>query len=216
MSEKPTIIVDFRERASKVPELIVKKGASVRFNQLVLGDYIISKRIAVERKTSSDFIKSIYDGRLFDQIKRLSESYELPVLIVEGNLEEQLIEMQNPNVFRGALVSLAIYYNAKIFYSENESETADYLVILARQENKKKEILTEPIIKGKPKIFDNEKWVYFVVQSLPYVGPKNAKLLLERFHSIRNLANSSMIELSSVLGIAKAKKVYEILNYEIK
>lgn len=216
MSEKPTIIVDFRERSSGVPELIVKKGASIRFNQLLLGDYIISQRIAVERKTSSDFIKSIYDGRLFDQVKRLSENYEIPVLIVEGNLEEQLFELQNPNVFRGALVSLAIYYNVKIFYAENESETADYLVILARQENRKREILSEPIIKGKPKIFDDEKWVYYVVQSLPYVGPKSAKLLLENFHSIKNLANANMMEIARVIGKAKAKKIYEILNYEVK
>jgi ERCC4-type nuclease len=137
MSEKPIIIVDFRERTSKIPELIVKKGASVKFNQLTLGDYIISERIAVERKTAHDFIKSIYDGRLFEQLKNLSDNYEIPILIVEGNMEEVLFEVQNPNIIRGALVSMAISYNAKIFYSENENETADYLVIIARQENKK-------------------------------------------------------------------------------
>jgi len=215
MSEKPIIIVDFRERTSKIPELIVKKGASVKFNQLTLGDYIISERIAVERKTAHDFIKSIYDGRLFEQLKNLSDNYEIPILIVEGNMEEVLFEVQNPNIIRGALVSMAISYNAKIFYSENENETADYLVIIARQENKKRTI-GEPIIKRKPKVYENDKWVFYIVQSFPYIGPKNAKLLLQNFHSIKNIANANFMELARVIGKAKAKKIYEIINFEIK
>ena len=78
------VIVDERERGSRVPEELKKFDVFVKFDTLIVGDYLISSDVVVERKTASDFINSIIDGRLFDQAGRLKDSYERPIIIVEG------------------------------------------------------------------------------------------------------------------------------------
>lgn len=84
MQGKISIIVDHRERYSGIAYLLAKMGAEVEEQQLAVGDYILSERMAVERKRATDFLDSIVKKRLFDQIGRLAAAYSKPVLIIEG------------------------------------------------------------------------------------------------------------------------------------
>ena len=58
----------------------------LRFMALEIGDYIVSDRLAVERKRTDDFACSLIDGKrnLFAQLSDLARVYEKPVLIIEG------------------------------------------------------------------------------------------------------------------------------------
>ena len=80
------IVVDERERRSGIPDLLRQAGAIIDFAQLKVGDYVVSPKTAIERKTIQDLLNSIYDGRLFVQCSQLNEHYAKPVLIVEGNI----------------------------------------------------------------------------------------------------------------------------------
>ena len=80
------IVVDERERKSGIPDLLRQAGAIIDFAQLKVGDYVVSPKTAIERKTIQDLLNSIYDGRLFVQCSQLNEHYAKPVLIVEGNI----------------------------------------------------------------------------------------------------------------------------------
>jgi ERCC4-type nuclease len=82
----PVVYVDERERSSKVPQLLIEKGVTVIFKFLDVGDYVISNRIGIERKTAIDFAKSIADGRLFDQASRLLQTFEKAIIVIEGSL----------------------------------------------------------------------------------------------------------------------------------
>ena len=53
------IVVDSREAASGIPEILRKRGLYVQMKTLDVGDYIVSS-YAVERKTVHDFITSLY------------------------------------------------------------------------------------------------------------------------------------------------------------
>ena len=74
------IYVDEREKNSGVPEILRGLGVTVIYRKLDVGDYVVSDRTAIERKSAGDFIRSIIDGRLFDQCRRLSEVYELSLI----------------------------------------------------------------------------------------------------------------------------------------
>ena len=96
------IVVDERERRSGIPDFLRQAGAIIDFAQLKVGDYVVSPKTAIERKTIQDLLNSIYDGRLFVQCSQLNEHYAKPVLIVEGNIvdlmdipEEQEEENEN-------------------------------------------------------------------------------------------------------------------------
>ena len=59
------IVVDEREKNSQVPDLLRMMGVFVDYEQLAVGDYIVSSETIIERKTIHDLINSVYDGRLF-------------------------------------------------------------------------------------------------------------------------------------------------------
>ena len=82
------IIIDHRERNSNIIEMIKKTEIDIEIKTLPVGDYIVSNRIGIERKTISDFESSLISGRLFDQIQRLNKAYEFPIVLLEGNVEE--------------------------------------------------------------------------------------------------------------------------------
>ena len=62
------IIVDNRER--KLMALLDKKKDTITYNseQLDIADIIISDEVAIERKEGFDFVTSIIDNRLFEQL----------------------------------------------------------------------------------------------------------------------------------------------------
>ena len=67
-------------------KLLESMGLEVTLRNLEVGDYVISERVAVERKTASDFISSIIDPQrnLFRQMADLARTYDRPILILEG------------------------------------------------------------------------------------------------------------------------------------
>ena len=75
------IIVDDRESRSGVPD---KLKGEWEYNHLKIGDYVIPKTgICIERKEGGDFISSANNGRLFEQINRMTDAYDHPILLIE-------------------------------------------------------------------------------------------------------------------------------------
>ena len=68
------LVVDEREKKSRIPDLLKAVGINVEVKTLPVGDYIVAPETIVERKTVSDLISSIFDGRLFDQCNRLKDN----------------------------------------------------------------------------------------------------------------------------------------------
>ncbi|WP_054864967.1 ERCC4 domain-containing protein [Methanosarcina barkeri] len=78
--------MDFREAKSGVANVLDKLGVEIIFTTLEIGDYVVSDRLAVERKRTDDFVSSLVDGKrnLFAQLSNLTRVYQKPVLIIEG------------------------------------------------------------------------------------------------------------------------------------
>ena len=80
------IIVDNRERKSGISEELSDLDVNFEFSQLELGDFILSDDCVVERKTISDFLSSLVDGRLFSQAKNLKDHFDKVLYILEGDI----------------------------------------------------------------------------------------------------------------------------------
>ena len=78
------IIIDNREQ--KLINILDQKKDIIKYDteQLDVADIVISDEVAIERKEGFDFVSSIVDNRLFDQLQRLKEAYSYPILILEG------------------------------------------------------------------------------------------------------------------------------------
>uniref|UniRef100_A9A9R8 ERCC4 domain protein n=1 Tax=Methanococcus maripaludis (strain C6 / ATCC BAA-1332) TaxID=444158 RepID=A9A9R8_METM6 len=201
---KATIILDSRER--HIGRYLSEK-AEVEFKTLEIGDYILSDRVAVERKTAEDFENSIIDKRLFNQVMDLKK-YERPLMIIEGNEFVRIHE----NAIRGMMFSIMIDYQIPIMFSRDIEDTADILVKLAEREQiKEKREISIRYGKRPMSLKERQK---FLVEGLPDVGPVMAENLLDNFNSVENIFTASEEELKSVDGVGPitAKKIKEVVT----
>src|SRR3990170_8134387 len=100
---KAKVVVDVHEPLD-ICTLLSEFDLEVERKSISPGDYIVGEGWAVERKTTGDFVQSLFKGRLLEQLDRLSETYSKPVLLVEGDLEVELGLRRNPRAIWGALI----------------------------------------------------------------------------------------------------------------
>jgi len=209
------VYVDEREKRSGVPELLIRKyGMVVTFKNLPVADYVVSERVAIERKSVSDFLKSLTDGRLFNQAKRLKEAYPKPFIIVEGKWDYVARAERASKAASSALASLVYDFGIGVIYALTKEDTARVIKFLAEREQGEQRRKVPVKAQGKPPIGDVRQWQLFLVQCLPGVGPKLAERLLERFGSVRAVFNASVAELGKVdgLGLSKAQEIVKVLT----
>jgi ERCC4-type nuclease len=196
------IIADNREKNALVISELRAKNIIVRLEQLEVGDYLVGNTI-IERKTTNDFESAILDGRLFEQLKNLTEHDE-SIVIVEKN--ENSYTRLHPNAIRGAILSIAKKWHIPLIFTLNEKETAEYLALLA-----KKEEMAPPKTRVKRIVKTPLEEKQFILEGLPGIGPATANKLLKEFNTIKNIVNASEKDLARVIG-KSAKKVYEVIN----
>ncbi|AKB80508.1 ATP-dependent RNA helicase, EIF-4A family [Methanosarcina horonobensis HB-1 = JCM 15518] len=207
------IVIDHRETKSGVAKVLNRLGMELNFAALEIGDYVVSDRLAVERKRTDDFASSLIDGKrnLFAQLSDLSRVYEKPVLIIEG--EDLFTSRQiNPNAIYGSLVSIAIDFGVSILYSRDEEETASILKILAKREQTEEKREINP--HGKKSASTLAEQQEYLISSISNIGPKAAKNLLSHFGSVDAVMRADTEELKKVKQIgpktaARIKEVFE-------
>ena len=212
--KKLRIVVDEREKKSGIPDLLKGIGISLEIKMLPVGDYIVAPDTVVERKTISDLISSIFDGRLFDQCNRLKEHYQFPILLIEGDIDEIEELTENPLIFYGAISSIAIDFKIPVIHTPNASHTSKLLISMCSRKDASK----GPFIKKIRKSRDIQKQQLSVLCSLPGVGEKTAIRMLEKFGTPLMVLSSSITELSKVggLGEARAKNIKKVLQEQSK
>ena len=208
------IVADEREKKSGIPNLLKGIGINLEIKTLPIGDYIVAPETIVERKSISDLVSSVFDGRLFDQCNRMKENFQFPIIIIEGNTDkiEELVE--NPFVFYGAVSSVAIDFKIPIISTPNASHTAKLLVSMCSR----KDIAKGPFIKKIRKSDDIQRQQLSVLSSLPGVGEKLAIRMLEKFGTPLRVFSASSTELSKISGLGelRAKKIKKMLQVKSK
>jgi len=204
---KVVVIADYREK--DVIQYLKSMGAIVNEIKLEVGDFICSEsRIAVERKTHSDFVSSIIDGRIFEQAKVLKENFERPVILVEGYSNRKI----SGNALKAALASLIVDFGISLLNTRNPYDTARtvYWIAKKEQEENRKEVGFK--VKKKPKElrFLQER----IVASIPGVSTILSKRLLEHFGSVEKVFSAKEEELKKVKGIGEklASKIRKVLT----
>jgi len=206
------IVIDEREKASGVPRELSRLGVLADYRLLPVGDYILSEDVCIERKSCSDLIASIYDGRLFEQLSQLTHHYAKSFLLIEGNVASALEDMENPNVFYGTIASISLSLPISLVYATNKEQTSRIIYALANHVGR--EMPSRPLVKGRKLGMDIPEQQLSIVSSFPGVGTVLAERLLEKFGSPREIVSAKAQELAMVQGIslARASKLIKILN----
>lgn len=214
MADTVKIIVDTREMKTTVAKSLFELGAVIENEMLAVGDFILSDRVIVERKTVKDFLQSIIDGRLFSQISNMVLNFEKPVILVEGQEDIYEERMIHPNAIRGAIASLAVDFRIPIIQTTCEHETAMFLYQIAAREQL--DLKRNTSIRGERKPIDSKFLQEYIVTGFPGIGTGIAQNLLRHFKTIKSIVNADVKELQNVekIGKKKAEQIKEILEKE--
>ncbi len=202
------VYVDERERNSDVPKYLMGMGVTVIFKQLPIGDYIPAEGYVIERKRVDDLAKSVFEGRFFDQIRRLRSCGSKAFLIIEGNLNYLSKITDKYKAVEAALITAIIFNELPVIYTNNTRHTAMVIKYIAEKLQESRErtpVLPTYRKQPKPKELNFKDWQLYILSSFPGIGPKLADKLLRKFGSLKAVLEASPLELSRVEGMSEEK-----------
>lgn len=210
------VMVDKREIRSHVVHTLEKLGTDVTLTTLEVGDYVVSDRVGIERKTAEDFLSTLLDGRdLFGQVSDLKRAYDRPLMIIEGE-GIYTARQVHPNVIRGVLAAITIDFGVPIIFSRDEEDTAALISVIAKREqvDSKREIN----LHGKKTASTLKEQQEYLVSAISEIGPVVARNLLRHFGSVERIMNASREELMKVelVGPKTADRIKEVVSGEYK
>jgi Fanconi anemia group M protein len=208
------VVADQRETdASIARELSTREDVSVRLETLEVGDYVLSDRVAVERKSVADFLDTLTGGdrSMFEQVGDLARHYARPIVVLEG---EGLFEQRNvhPNAIRGALSSLAVDFDASVLQTADEAETTDLLHVLAgREQSVSDREVSVHGEKGSKTLTEQQE---YVVSSIADIGPVTARALLDHFGTVEAVMTAREDDLLEVAGVGQvtAERIRDVVG----
>lgn len=207
-SDKVKIAVDHREDPI-FDDFFRGHGADVDRRTLEVGDFLCSARVVIERKTRADFEQSIIDGRLFTQLQHLTSNYPCVVILVEGTEDNGRL---NRKALLGAYSAVMADFGASLIFTDDVEKSAEIIFSVAKHEQIARK---QPMrIFAKRKALTAAQSQRAIVETLPMVGPKLAKKLLEHFGSIERIFTADENELLEVekVGKKKAKLMRAIIS----
>jgi ERCC4-related helicase/ERCC4-type nuclease len=210
------VVIDQRELDSAIArDLSTREGIETRLETLAVGDYVLSDRVVVERKTVADFLDTLTGGdrSMFEQVGGAARHYARPVVVVEGG---DLYGERNvhPKAINGALASLAVDFGASVMRTAGEEETADLLEVLAEREQDEGGRAVS--VHGEKQSRTLAEQQEYVVAAIAEVGPVTARSLLEEFGSVEAVMTADEATLQETEGVGEvtASRIREVTGSE--
>lgn len=214
----------------------IKNNINISSKQLDIGDINIKYEeidLIFERKTISDLLSSLKDGRLHEQKYRLLENYNSQNItyIIEGDDIISSKNFSNQNILSGIYYHTLYRDGIHIVYTKNIEETTTFILLLANKcflnpsKFKRKENSTYiDNIKTKTKKIENiTKDNCYVLQlcQIPNISKTIAQNIANKYKTFRDLIKAldesdnkkELLCNINKIGELKATKILEYLNY---
>lgn len=227
-NEKPRVIVDLREFRSSLPSILHGNNFSVIPCQLLVGDYILSPKICVERKSIRDLIQSLSNGRLYSQCEAMTEYYEIPVLLIEFEQHQSftsppfsdLSSEIGKNDVQSKLVLLTLSFpNLRIVWSSSA-----YVTSIIFQDLKAMEQEPDPasaasigLEAGQDSTNTYNQAPLDLLMGLPYITMKNYRnVFYGGVKDIQEASETSERKWSELIGPEAGRRLYSFFRKQLK
>lgn len=217
------IIIDTREKADMKEYFVssfIKDGINPKLEVLHAGDFLIYGKteedaVLIERKEASDFISSLKEGRLWEQMKKMKASgIDDRRVIIEGDpMKAKALRYgrkTTPAHIFGAYEGI-FGWGAKIVWTADKYETSAYLRNLCHKKQKPKKYFA---LRASPKVEMTlrEKKLYWI-QGLPGLGGKSSRIILSTYPTLNDFINDiENIDKLDGIGKKTKKDILEVLN----
>ncbi len=199
------IRIDTQEQRSGIPALLAAMPqVRMEVTPLRMGDYDVggNPRRVFERKTGSDFLISLAQGRLFAQLTALLKSRFAPILLLEGDPLRVGYSQMRPESIRGALTYITAILHVPILPSSGPSDSA-HLVYAAAKQCQVRHAARGPAGGRRGASLPEQQMQ--ILLSLPGIGPITARAVIARFRSLHDLLSADATALASVPGVSPAR-----------
>lgn len=233
------ILIYIDNRESELFSLInneKKENISIHFKTLLIGDVVIIYKdityCIMERKTMSDLLSSINDGRYHEQKYRLIHSSDISshniIYLLEGIIPED-----KTNIIMSCVASISLFSQCSIFRTLNINESLDYIIGMALKI--KKNIDNGKIIQTtlvqyshlvhqkKQNNITYENIQHIMLNQIPKVSNVTSDAIYKKYNSISTLIDAIKVDktcLSTLTYECNGKKrklnknaVSNIINY---
>uniref|UniRef100_A0A4W3HSV6 DNA repair endonuclease XPF n=1 Tax=Callorhinchus milii TaxID=7868 RepID=A0A4W3HSV6_CALMI len=227
--EEHCIIVDMREFRSGLPSLIHKRGIDIEPVTLEVGDYILTPDICVERKSVSDLIGSLNNGRLYAQCVSMTRYYKRPMLLIEfdpsksfslnskGTIHQEI--SANDTTSKLALLTLH-FPRLRILWCPSPHVTAELFEELKQGRPQPDAATAMAIAADLDTLSESGKYnpgSHDFLMKMPGVNSKNCHALMNRVENLTELVSLTKDSLADILGNANnAKLLWEFIHSSCK
>lgn len=218
------LIIDNRE-PKEIIALLQSRVDNVELDNLNIGDFIIKNNdgdivLIFERKSLSDLIASIKDGRYNEQSFRLSEceiNNRSIYYIIEGNIMN-FCNKNNETIQKmlfSSMLSLSYKKGFSLLHTSGPVETAEFIIrfyeklktekITKQEKQEKEDIKYSEVVKTVKKAnITKDNINEIMLSSIPGISIIVANELMKEYKTINNLINS-LVENNNCLNNFKIK-----------
>ena len=216
------VIIDMRELKSHLPFILHRNGFLIEPQTITVGDYILPNMIAIERKSVSDFVQSLENGRLADQAAAITERFQRAALLIEFE-RGRPFQLQTTHYLKSGIISvtevssrlvllLLHYPKLRILWSSSPLNTvhifSDLVASIELEENG-----IHPLeSKNKSGGGTINRSAKEALLALPGVTEKNVLILMREFKNLRSILTANRRELERAISPESATLLYEFLQ----
>ncbi|XP_027196921.2 DNA repair endonuclease XPF mei-9 [Dermatophagoides pteronyssinus] len=222
-TSNPQVLIDLREFRSALPSYIHKIGIDLIPVTLEIGDYIITPESCIERKAIPDLLKSLSDGRLYQQTQTMTRHYRKPLLLIEfpedsfsfqsriwGNafLSSQISKSESrPDPLTQLSILIINFPKLQLIWSPSPNFTANIINELknGKEEPNNNNIIRLNLEQNQELSSDyiNDRYDIETKEfllCLPGITTQNVYCIMNEFKSINDIVQQSIEELTEKLG----------------
>ncbi|XP_035195548.1 DNA repair endonuclease XPF isoform X2 [Oxyura jamaicensis] len=228
-SIQQTVIVDMREFRSELPSLIHRRGIDIEPVTLEVGDYILTPDVCVERKSISDLIGSLNNGRLYTQCISMSRYYKRPILLIEfdpnkpfsliprGSLHQEI----SSSDVTSKLTLLTLHFpKLRILWCPSPHATAELFEELKQNHPQPDAEIAMAVTADSETLPESDKYnpgPQDFLLKMPGINAKNCRALMNHVKSIAELVTLSKDKLSEILSnTINATQLYDFIHVTYK
>lgn len=220
------LIIDSRETSS-LYEYVESEASRLNIltekQWLEIGDYVYSD-VCFEAKSTIDFLQSIINGRLWNQIDNMDRHFEHSIVIIHGSLHQamvypkyvkmQISEELLRNKFYGGIGKITLDTDCKLFWVEGPQKASKIITTICKMRPIKRDIIKPQLLKR----ITTEDLRADMLCTINGVSEKKAKRLLTVFGSIMELGDTPAEEMAYIDGIGTTigQRIIDTLNSEEK
>ncbi|CAG8531507.1 8007_t:CDS:10 [Paraglomus occultum] len=221
------VIVDVREFRSSLPSILHACGMTIVPCTLQVGDYILSPRMCVERKSVSDLIGSLNSGRLYTQCEAMSMYYKEPILLIEFD-QNKAFTLQGVSDLKAdigvtdlssKLVLLTLAFpRLAIIWSSSPHATVEIFEDLKKshEEPDAEKAMAIGVEEGEEIDSMYNVNSQDVLRALPGITSKNYKRVMTQVENLKELSEMTLEQCQKLIGDNNGKMLYEFFRNNVK